>query len=265
MLPTAPLQAGGPGLALSVALVLLGLGVLAVFARRALQRFLAMLATEPVGAGEVSPGMVELEGAVVPDGGTVDVHADTQPAEAVLARRRRRSRSERVAGFTLPVLERLAPNALYDTSARPFYLEDDTGRVLVDAARADVSLGADHSRQDDRSDHAGVEAWLGPGDDVYVLGEVVPAAAYPDRASLPGGFLRWLRGDERDTGQTAEAPLREDELVVTRTPRTSEFVVSDTAGGYSLLRRGLVAAFWTVSGLVALGVGLYLFIIRLGV
>jgi hypothetical protein len=265
MLPTAPLQAGGPGLAPSVALVLLGLVVLAVFARRAVQRFLVMLAAEPAGAGEVSPGMVELEGTVVPDGGTFDVDGDTQPAEAVLARCRRRNRSERAARFTLPLFERLAPDVLDDTSARPFYLEDDTGRVLVDAGRAEVSLDVDHSHQDDRPDHGRVEAWLGPGDDVYVLGEVVPAAAYPDRASLPGGFFGRLRGDERDTGRTADAPLREDELVVTRTPRTSEFVISDTAGGYSLLRRGLAAALWTVSGLAVLGVGLYLFIIRLGV
>lgn len=169
MLPTAPLQAGGPGLGPSVALVVLGLVILAVFARRALRSLLAMLATEPVGAGEVSPGMVELEGAVVPDGGTFAVDAGGQRTEAVVARCRRRSRGEGVAGFALPVLRRLAPNALYETSARPFYLEDDTGR-------------------------------------------------------------------------TPEAPLRDEGLVVTRTPRTSEFVVSDTAGGYSPFRQGLISS-----------------------
>lgn len=257
MLPTAPLQAGAPGPSPSVALVVLGLLVLAVFARRALQRLLAMLATEPVGAGEVSPGMVELEGAVVPDGGTVAVDVDGQRTEAVVAQSRRRSQGEGVAGFALPVLRRLAPHALYETSTRPFYLEDETGRVLVDAARADVSLEG-HSRHDGDSAHASAEAWLGPGDDVYILGEAVPAAAYPDRASLPRGFTRWLVGGyEGDTGRTPEAPLGDEGLVVTRTARTSEFVVSDTTGGYSPFRQGLMAAFWTLSGLIAVGGGVY--------
>jgi len=267
VLPVA-LQTGGPGLGVSIAFVLVGVGLLAVFSRRSVGRLLTMLGTEPVAAGEVSPGMVELEGTVTPAGETFDASAGMQRAEAVVIQTRQSGGQADEGGlseFVLPVPQQLAPGLLNDTSVRPFYLEDDTGRVLVDAAHADISLDSDYSRSDDLSDHRRVEAWLEPGDEVYVLGEAVPAEVYPERATPPDGLLRglarFLQGDIR---HTAEETADGEDVVVTRTPRASEFVVSDTSGGRSLLRQGLMAAFWTLSGLLAVGTGLYFFVGALG-
>jgi hypothetical protein len=258
---TVPLQTGGPGLGTSVVLVLVGLGLLAVFARRSGQRLLTMLRTEAAAAGEVVPGMVELEGTVTPAGETFDASAGTKTAEAVVIQSRQsggsNDQNEGIPGLGLPIPQQLAPAALNDVSARAFYLEDDSGRVLVDAANADVSLDSDYSRNDQLTDYARVEAWLEPGDDVYVLGEAVPAAAYSERATSPGGVLREVaRFLKADIRRTAEDVVDEGELVVTRTPRTAEFLVSDTSDGRSLLRQGLMAAFWTGAGLLSLGAGL---------
>jgi len=265
----APFQTGGPGLGAGVALVFVGVGLLAAFARRSGQRLLTMLGTESAAAGEVSPGMVELEGTVAPAGETFDASAGMKSTEAVVVQSRQSGgqsdRNDGVPGLGLPIPQQLAPDVLNDVSARPFYLEDDSGRVLVDAAKADVSLDADYSRSDDLTDHARVEAWLEPGDEVYVLGEAVPAGAYSERATSPGGLLRGLVGFlKADIRRTAEDAIDDDEVVVTRTPGTAEFVVSDTSGGRSLLRQALMTAFWTGAGLLAIGIGLYVSVGALG-
>ena len=245
--------------------LLVGVGILAVFARRSGKQLLTMLGAESAAAGRVSPGTVELEGAVAPADGTFDVTAGAQSTEAVVTQSRQSGGQGDSAGLPLPVPQQFAPNLLNDTSARPFYLEDDTGRVLVDAANADVSLDSDYSRSDTLSDHKRVEAWLEPGDEVYVIGEAVPAETYPERATPPGGLLRRLaRFLKADIRHTAEDVVDEGEVLVTRTPRTSEFVVSDTSGGRSLLRQGLMAAFWTAAGLLAVGAGVYFFVGALG-
>lgn len=265
-----PFQTGGPGLGAGVALVFVGVGLLAVFARRSGQRLLTMLGTESVAAGEVAPGMVELEGTVASAGETFDASAGMESTEAVVIQSRQsggqNDQNDGVPGLGLPIPQQLAPDVLNDVSARPFYLEDDSGRVLVDAANADVSLDADYTRSDDLTDHARVEAWLEPGDEAYVLGEAVPEAAYAERATSPGGRLRdvvqFLKADIRRTAE--DAIDDDDEMVVTRTSRTAEFVVADTSGGRSLLRQGLMTAFWTGAGLLATGGGLYVFVDVLG-
>jgi len=264
-----PLQTSGPGLAVSVALILVGIAILAVFTRQSARRLLTMLGTEASEASEVAPGMVELEGTVGAAGETFDANAGMTSAEAVVIQSRQsggqNNQGGGVPGVGLPIPQQLTPDVLNDVSARPFYLEDDSGRILVDAANADVSLESDYSRHDELTDHAEVEAWLEPGDEVYVLGEAVPAEAYPERATPAGGRLRrvvhFLKADIR---RTAEDAVDEGELVVTHTPQASQFVVSDTTSGRSLLRQGLMTAFWTGAGLLAIGIGLNVFVAALG-
>jgi hypothetical protein len=262
------LQTSGPELGVSVALILVGVGVLAVFVRRSGQRLLTMLGTESNEASEVSPGMVELEGTVATAGDTFDANAGMKSTEAVVVQSRQsggQHNQNEVPGLGLPIPQQLTPDVLNDISARPFYLEDDTGRILVDAANADVSLESDYSRHDELTEHAEVEAWLEPGDEVYVLGEAVPAEAYLERATPTGGPLRgvvqFLKADIR---RTAEDEADEGELVVTNTPQTAEFVVSDTSSGRSLLRQGLMTAFWIGAGLLALVSGLNFIVGALG-
>jgi hypothetical protein len=264
MVPTLPLQTGGPGPAVSVAFVLVGVGVLAVFARRSVGRLFTMLRTETRSVAGVEPGLVEVEGEVVPAGETVTGRTfETQTDEAVVTQYRRSGGpNDDGRDFTLPVPQQFAPELLNEETVVPFYVEDDTGRVLVDPAYADISLDSDHSRHDNLSDQTTVEAVLQPGEHVYVLGHAVPAGEYPQRATHRGGvvrsILRFFRGGAGRT--TAEKALDGEDLVITRTSPAAEFFISDTSERRGMLRLGLMAAFWTLSGLVAVGAGVYLLV-----
>jgi hypothetical protein len=259
MVPTLPLQTG-PGLAVSVAFVLVGVGVLAVFARRSVGRLFTMLRTETRSVAGVEPGLVEVEGEVVPAGETVTGRTFGNNTDEAVVTQYRRSGGPNDDGrdFTLPVPQQFAPELLNEETAVPFYVEDDTGQVLVDPAYADVSLESDYSRSDELTDQTTVEAVLEPGEHVYVLGHAVPAEEYPQRATHRGGIVRSILRFLRGGGQrTAEEALDGEDLLITRTSSAAEFFISDTSERRGMLRLGLMATFWTLSGLIAVGGGVY--------
>jgi hypothetical protein len=252
------LQTTGPGPLVSVAFVAVGVVVLAVFARRSVGRLLTMVRTERTRIADVDPGRVEVQGEVVAAGETVESRSrETGYADAVVTQYRQSDGEGR--DFTLPVPQQFAPDVLNEESAVPFYVDDGTGTVLVDPAYADVSLDSDASRHDELSDFTRVEAVLEPGESVYVLGDAVPASSYEREATPRGGvvrsILRFFRGGGRTTAD--EVIDGDDDLVITRTASSSEFLVSDTSERRGQLRQGLMAAFWTLSGLVAVGGGGY--------
>jgi hypothetical protein len=267
-----PLQSGGPGLAVSVAFVVVGIAVLVLFARRGVGRVFTILRTEPRSIGGLQPGPVEFEGTVVPVSEVQDdvpstaetITADlrrTDADEAVVMQSRRNDPNSDGPNFSLPVPQQFAPDIMNQEGVVPFYVEDDTGRVLVDPAHADVSLKSDLSEHDQTTGYKRVTGVLAPGESVWVLGQAVPAEEYPARATHRGGLLRglvrFLRGGG---GNTAEAVADGEDLVVTRSSGSAEFVISDVSGTRNLLRQGLMAAFWTLSGLVAVGAGVYLLV-----
>ena len=156
------------------------------------------------------------------------------------------------------LVQQFAPELLNEETAVPFYVEDDTGQVLVDPAYADVSLESDYSRSDELTDQTTVEAVLEPGEHVYVLGHAVPAEEYPQRATHRGGIVRSILRFLRGGGQrTAEEALDGEDLLITRTSSAAEFFISDTSERRGMLRLGLMATFWTLSGLIAVGGGVY--------
>jgi hypothetical protein len=221
-----------------------------------------MLRTEQRSVAAVEPGLVEIEGQVVPADETVSGRTfETGFSEAVVTQYRQsggNTGDSEARNFTLPVPQQFAPEVLNEETTAPFYVEDDTGKILVDPAYADISLDSDHSEHDNLTDHAEVEAILEPGDTVYVLGEAVPADSYSQMATPRGGIVRSIVRLVRGGGDTtADEVIEDDDLVITRTASTAEFFISDTSERRGQLRMGLMAAFWTLSGLIAIGGGLY--------
>jgi hypothetical protein len=244
----------------SLVFVAVGVGVLVLFARSSVGRLMTMLRTETRSIADVEPGLVEVEGRVVSAGGSVDSRTyGTGDGDAVVTQYRRSGGpGDDGRDFTLPVPQQFAPDVLNEEAVVPFYVEDDTGEVLVDPALADVSLDSDYSRSDSLSDHTEVEALLEPGDTVYVLGEAVPGASYSERATPRGGIVRSVARLFEGVGRTtADEVIEDDELVITRTSSSPAFLVSDTSELRGQLRQGLMAVFWTLSGLVAIGGGIY--------
>jgi len=258
------------GLAGGLLLVVVGLGVLHFFTRRSIRRLRGMVGTNTVDAGGVEPGRVEIEGTVADAGHTVSPelrgNRDTDAVITEFRERRKRddpNDQDPVEDFTLPIPQQLAPNVANSRVAVPFYVEDDTGRVLVDGGNADSSLDADAKQRRNvgmEGYHKKVEAVLAPGDDVYVLGEAVPAEEYEDRVAereIAGGVLGTLLslvvGDA--TTPASAAIDEEDDLVVTRTAEDDVFVVSDTAEWRNWLRQIAATAFWTILGLGLVGGG----------
>jgi sulfur carrier protein ThiS len=263
MSPPVPLQSTGPGPLVSLAFVAVGIGVLVLFARGSVGRLLTMLRTEQRSVAAVKPGLVEIEGEVVPAEETVSSRTlETGYSDAVVTQYRQSGGNTgdgQERNFTLPVPQQFAPEVLNEETAVPFYVEDETGKILVDPAYADISLKSDHSEHDNLSDRTEVEAILQPGETVYVLGQAVPASSYNQKATRRGGIVRsivrFVRGSTDTTAD--EAIAKDDDLVITRTSPSSEFLISDTSERRGQLRMGLMAAFWTLSGLIATGGGVY--------
>lgn len=253
------LQSSGPGLLTSLAFVAVGVAVLVLFARRGVARLLAMRRIERRPVGDVEPGPVEIEGRVRPADETVSGETfGTGYADGVVTQYRQSGGpGDEGPEFTLPIPQQFAPDVLTGETAVPFYVEDDTGTVLVDPAYADISLDSDYASHNDATGRSKVEAILEPGDTVYVLGEAVPAGSYGQAATPPGGVVRSLQRLLYGGNTTADEVMDDDELVVTRTASSSEFLISDTSERRGQLRQVLMAAFWTLSGLVAIGGGLY--------
>lgn len=259
-----PLQSsdgGAAGPLVGLALAGVGVAVLALVAAPSARRLRAMFETETVPVAKATPGRVEVEGTVEPAAEPFDVSAGTKTAEAVVSQSRHHRgdpENDDDGGFFVPLPQQLVPDVLNEGGSVPFYVADDTGRILVDPAYADVRLESDYSDHDQVNDQRHVEAWLEPGDDVYVLGEAVPSSEYDERATPPGGPVRsvveFLQGG---ASRTADA-VADDELVVTRTADTVDFVVSDATGVRSWLRQALAATVWSLVGVLAVVGGAYL-------
>jgi len=256
-----------PGVAAG-GLVAAGVGAWAlVLAYRSTVRLLAMLRADERRVADVRSGLVEVTGTVVSAGETVASRMSDR--EAVVTKynessssHRGRSGNERSRSLPLPTA--VAPDLLTQTAAVPFYVDDGSGRVLVDAMQADVSLSTDTKEREVASgkERTEVEARLEPGDEVHVLGEAVAASRYtPPERGLRETVVALLT---RSVNQTpASAVLDGEELVVTR--GDGVFVVSDASGWRGWLRHGLGALFWALFGLGALAFGVFLVADAIGV
>jgi hypothetical protein len=129
--------------------------------------------------------------------------------------------------------------------------------VLVDPALADVSLDSDYSRNDTLTDHKQIEAALEPEETVTVLGQAIPAEEYDQRATRRSGLLRSIYRFVRPPLNTTADEVNDDELVITRTSGSPLFFIADTSARWGALRQGLMVAFWLISGLLSIGIGLY--------
>lgn len=254
------LRSAGP--AVGLAFVAVGVGVLAVFAQRSIARLLTMLRTETRPVAEVKPGQVEIQGKVVSAGevaadGGGNVHTG---AESPVITESRRSDGEG-RNFIPPVPQRFVPDLLTEQNCVPFYVEDDTGRALVDPALADVSLDSDYSQSDTLSGHKHIEAALEPEETVTVLGQAIPAEEYDQRATRRSGFVRSVyRFIRPPLNTTADEVIDDDEFVITRTSDSSPFFIADTSSRWGSLRQGLMVAFWAISGVCSLVFGLYVLV-----
>lgn len=240
---------GGP--LASLGLILLGVGVLAVLARRSLARLRRLVGTGTTPVGEVDAGPVRLEGEVVPADETVGTRLNAGlDAEPVATQYRGTGLSGPRSRSALPIPQQFAPDVLNGVDAVPFYVADDSGRVLVDGGRAELSLAADAHRERGTADpDRSVEAALEPGDTVSVLGEAVPTDSYESASTARGGVFGAVASLLNDGDRmSAAGALDGEELVVTRTA-DRDLVVTDTSGGRSLLRQGVAAGFWTLVGL----------------
>jgi hypothetical protein len=255
-----------------VLLVLAGLWVGRI-AVRSLGRLVTMVGTETRAVEAVEPGTVEVEGTVAPAGGEVESGLEDETAVIVEHRTQTEQRQQYANEQSnslprIPLPQQLTPNALNSVSAVPFYVEDDTGRVLVDGARADTSLDAD-AKDRERVGHQrreySVEGRLEPGDDVYVLGQAIPAEEYtpPKRDGLLTKLLS-LFGVSPTQVPASEAIDGED-LVITRDGENAEFLVSDTAEWRGWIRQVAMAVLWTVIALALVGGGVYFVLTGAGV
>jgi hypothetical protein len=265
MATTVPLQSTGAGPLVALALVAVGVAVVATFARASVRRLLAMARTDQRPVADVEPGRVEVQGEVLSAGESVEARTrGTGDGDSVVTQYRQRqgdSGDPNQTDFTLPVPQQFAPDVLNEEAVVPFYVADDTGRVLVDPAYADISLDADHSRHDAISDYAEVEAVLAPGDTVSVIGDAVQGASYDDAVAARGGLVHTVSRLLDSVGRTtADEVLDDDELVITRTDGASTFLISDTGERRGQLRQGLMAAFWTLSGGIAIVGGSYVLV-----
>lgn len=276
MSPMAVLQAIGAvqGVGGGAVLVVVGLVVLGLWSTRSGRRLRAMLGTRTTTVADVSEGPVELEGTVKPADQTFSTRSRmTDESDAVLAEFRRNDRPDNDphhddtdVGFPILIPQQLAPDAASERTAVPFYLEDDSGRILVDAAHANLSLETDAKRNTRNTSvdaDVRVEAVVLPDEDIYAVGTAVPAEEYADRVRprlFNRGKLGWLTGlFGGDYTEPADAALDEDdEWVLTRTAGDDVFVLSDTAEWRTWIRQVLMLLFWTVIGLGCVAGGLYL-------
>ena len=240
-------------------LVAAGVVLLAVFGRRSVARLLTMVRTETRPVAELEPGQVEIEGTVVSAG---EVAADgggsvlTGKDHPVIAESRQSDGDGQ--NYLPPIPQRFVPDLLTEQNCVPFYVEDDSGRVLVDPALADVSLDSDYSRNDTLTDHKQIEAALEPEETVTVLGQAIPAEEYDQRATRRSGLLRSIyRFVRPPLNTTADEVIDDDELVITRTSGSPLFFIADTSARWGALRQGLTVAFWVLAGLFSIGIGLY--------
>ncbi|WP_121820987.1 hypothetical protein [Halostella salina] len=257
-IPLLALRSVGPLIA--IVFIAVGAGVLAVFARRSAARLLTMIRTDTRPINAIDPGQVKIEGTVVSAGKAAENAGSgfyTGAEDPVITESRRTDGDDR--NFTLPVPQQFAPDLLNEQNCVPFYVEDETGRVLVDPALADVSLDSDYSRSDTLSGNKRIEAALEPEETVTVLGQAVLSEEYDRRATRRGGLLRSVyRFFRPPLNTTADQVIDDnDQLVITRTMESSPFLIADASPRRGVLRQGLMVAFWIITGLSSIVFGLY--------
>lgn len=259
-------------LPLAVSPGFLGAGLLAVLAglwtvriaRRSVAKLVAMLRTETEAVTDIGPGLVEVEGEVVSAGEAVE---GKMTGEEAVVTEYRRSQDQPGHDDTdvpnIPIPQQLVPTGM-NRGAVPFYVEDETGRVLVDAANASVSLSSDATQHSTARETRAVEARLEPGDEVYVIGEAVPVEEYSPDGDGGGGVLRLLLG--LFLGEHRRVPASavmdgdgEQELVITQRDR-SEFLIADTAEWRGWIRQSLMVVLWTAVSLLFIAGGGYVFL-----
>lgn len=255
-------QTVSPGLIVAGLLAVLAGLWTARIARGSVAKLVAMLRTETQPVADIGPGLVEVEGRVVPAGESVE---GKMTGEEAVVTEYRRSQDEPGQDDTtpdIPIPQQLVPTNM-NRGAVPFFVEDETGRVLVDAANASLSLRSDAREHSTARDTRQVEARLEPGDEVYVIGEAVPVETYsPDDDS--GGVLRLLLGlflgeHRRVPASAAMDEVGADQLVITQRGN-SHFLIADTAEWRGWIRQGLMVLLWTVVSLLFIAVGGYFFL-----
>lgn len=260
---TYPAQTGAiePGTLVGGLLVaVIGVWTLRI-AVRSVGRLASMVGTSTRPVEAVEPGTVEVEGTVRSAGKTVSGEVTESKAVVTEYRSQTYDRSDENNLGLLPIPQSLTPNALNKTAAVPFYVDDDTGRVLVDPVKADVSLSTETKERErlgaDRRKHE-VEALLEPGDEVYVLGRAVPSERYspPERSGILYKLYRLLGGDYKQI--PASDVIDDEDLVITRDGERTKFVISDTAEWRGWIRQVLMALLWTALAIALVVIGAYL-------
>lgn len=257
-------------LPLSVSPALIVAGPLAVLAglwtariaRQSVAQLMAMLRTETQAVADIEPGLVEVEGEVVSAGEAVEGKMTGEEAVVTEYRRSQDEPGHEDTDPNIPIPQQLVPTSL-NRGAVPFFLEDDTGRVLVDAANANVSLSSDAKNQSSARDMREVEARLEPGDKAYVIGEAVPVQEYSPKEDSDGVFrllLGFFTGEHRRVPASAVVDEAGEEKLVITQQGQSRFLIADTAEWRGWIRQGLMVLLWTVVSLLFIAGGVYLFL-----
>lgn len=229
---------------------LLFTGAFAVAGVRLLRTGLGVATNDPIDASEVhhAEGVVEVEGRAEPAAETLSAPAsDTEclgyvheitndvgdPHDPALIDNSDPSLAEDEHRGGSAVVER-------ERELAPFYVADDTGRVLI-GDDADVILGEQERYPDDEDDDRGhLERRLEPGDEVHVYGQrkdVVEARAdFPDERVYVGS------GDD----QRMKVTVGDEREVVLKRAALGGFLTL-FAGGASLL---IVRELLTVAGVL---------------
>lgn len=253
-------------LALSPSLIVAG--VIAVLAglwtariaRQSVGKLVAMVRTETQAVADIGPGMVAVEGKVVSAGESVEGRMTGQEAVVTEYRQSQDDPGHDDTTPNIPIPQQLVPTNM-NRGAVPFFVEDDTGRVLVDAANASLSLSSDATQHSSGHETREVEARLEPEDDVYVIGEAVPVEEYSTEEDSGGGVLRLLLGlffgeHRRVPASAVMDDVGEQQLVITQQGQ-SHFLIADTAEWRGWLRQSLMSLLWTVVSLLFIAVGGY--------
>lgn len=222
---------------------LLGLAVIPAYAAWLQWGRLALLfRASEVPAGQVSSGIVEVSGTARPVGEGSLVSPGRAEREGEYLVYKHVERVDTDPGHDdeeLPFLDKEAGDR--DVAAAPLYVEDDTGRVLVDTNNADVRLDWDDTSRGSRR----TTKWaaLEPGDPVTVYGTAMP----PDQRQPPGVVDSMSDLGDAMQGRDFEATAAGEDVVVSKGRRLPYLILSDRSG-LGLLGRQLV--YFLVAGLV---------------
>jgi hypothetical protein len=220
--------------------------LLAWFGHRQWERVRLLVEASEVDTGSVNSGLVKLTGtaaAAVEDDRVTSKMTDTE----CLAYRYKK-RIDRDPGDN----DALDGSVSRQTTERavPFYVEDDTGEVLVDTNNADIELSWDEKSRGTRRDV--FEAHLQEGDQVKVYG----TAMAPSQREPPG--VMDAVSDTYDTmaGRDFEAYANGEDVIVSKDGDDPYLIVSDRPGWRLLARHILVLLAIAALTVVALAVGI---------